>query len=382
MNLWIRVLNVVLLSLSAPLHGDWIEPPVRTESGYPVPQPDVLPELPRAHGAHPGYGIEWWYWVGHLRDAEGVQRYGFQVTVFRVEGAAETAMVTDAAAFGSQQLFMAHVALSDLNTGQYLHTERVYRHGWQARASVDSLDLAVGPVRATQDPKTERIDIEAALPDGQQLSLRMEPSKALLAFGDRGLSRKGAAPAAVSWYWTYSRLKVQAELVRDGATIELDGQAWMDHEISSSQLGDDLAGWDWTAIQLDDGSEVKAYRLRDQKGRADRWSAVYWIDPEGRVQSVYAEGFSWEEDGYWQSPESGNRYPTEVTIRAQHPSNGKVMVYRLRPLMQQQEFLGMRADNAYWEGACEVLDVRGQRIGLAYLELAGYGGGLAGQLTQ
>ena len=35
----------------------------------------------------------------------------------------------------------------------------------------------------------------------------------------------------------------------------------MDHEISSSQLGEGLEGWDWTCMQLNDGTEVKAYRF-------------------------------------------------------------------------------------------------------------------------
>ena len=38
-------------------------------------------------------------------------------------------------------------------------------------------------------------------------------------------------------------------------------------------------------------------------------------------------------------------------------------------------------DHAYWEGACEVLDAQGQIIGKAYLELAGYGGGLGARLN-
>ena len=58
----------------------------------------------------------------------------------------------------------------------------------------------------------------------------------------------------------------------------------MDHEISSSQLGEGLAGWDWTCMQLDDGTEVKAYRLRKDDGSSDRWSAVYWIDREGNTE--------------------------------------------------------------------------------------------------
>ena len=58
----------------------------------------------------------------------------------------------------------------------------------------------------------------------------------------------------------------------------------MDHEISSSQLGGGLEGWDWTCMQLDDGTEIKAYRLRTGEGESDPWSAVYWIDGEGRTE--------------------------------------------------------------------------------------------------
>ena len=50
-------------------------------------------------------------------------------------------------------------------------------------------------------------------------------------------------------------------------------------------------------------------------------------------------------------------------------------------MLDNQEFYGNRADNAYWEGACEVLDTQGQIIGKAYLELAGYGGGLGARLN-
>ena len=156
----------------------------------------------------------------------------------------------------------------------------------------------------------------------------------------------------------------------------------MDQEISSSQLGSDLAGWDWTAIQLDDGTELKAYRLRQEDGGMDPWSACYWIDAAGEVSYVYADNFEWRETDTWTSDETGLTYPTSVDIVAQHPDTGVTHTYRLRPLLDEQEFRGNRAENPYWEGACEVLDENGDRIGLAYLELAGYGGGLAAQLGQ
>ncbi|MGB0416404.1 MAG: lipocalin-like domain-containing protein [Coraliomargarita sp.] len=362
--------------------ADWIQPPIITENGYPVPQPGIVPELPRAHGAHPGYGIEWWYWVGHLKSTNGDETFGFQSTVFRIEGAAGALRSGMQPVFGDQQLFMAHAALSDLTAGTYTHAERIFREGWQAQASTARLDLAVGGITARMIEGSELMEKTVALDDGSMLVLTLVPEKPLLAFGERGLSRKGADPVAVSWYWTYPRLRISGELIRAGQVTAVEGIGWLDHEISSSQLGSELDGWDWTAIQLDDGTEVKAYRLRTNEGGADPWSAVYWIDVAGKTEVSYADGFTWNTVSEWESRQTGNRYPTGVRVEARHPRTGEMMVYRLEPMLDAQEFVGNRAENAYWEGACRVLDETGKAIGRAYLELAGYGGNLGGMLTK
>ena len=377
-----RLYALFSLFVVTTVFADWIQPPLTTDSGYPVPQPGVVPELPRAHGAHFGYGIEWWYWVGHLEAVNGGERYGFQSTVFRLEGEAARARGGEVPAFGEQQLFMAHAALSDLSGERYQHHERIFREGWQARASGERLDFSVGGIRARMVKGSEVMEMTMALEGGDRLELTMTPTKPLVSFGERGLSRKGADSAAVSWYWTYPRLELEGMLIRDDRRIAVKGTGWMDHEISSSQLGSDLQGWDWTAIQLNDGTEVKAYRLRRGDGTADPWSAVYWIDAAGQVSGVYAENFSWEGDQTWTSPKTGNSYPNAVTIEARHPETGDAMVYRLRPYFNAQEFVGNRGDNAYWEGACKVLDPEGKVIGRAYLELAGYGDGLGSRLTK
>ena len=129
-------------------------------------------------------------------------------------------------------------------------------------------------------------------------------------------------------------------------------------------------------MQLNDGTEVKAYRLRTSDGGMDPWSAIYWIDREGRTEHVYGERLEWREEAYWKSPKSGLRYPVEVRVEATHPVTGKTQVYHIEPYLRNQEFTGQQSGNAYWEGACRVLDEQGQQIGEAYLELAGYGEGL------
>ena len=107
---------------------------------------------------------------------------------------------------------------------------------------------------------------------------------------------------------------------------------------------------------------------------------MYWIDREGGVDGVYADRFSWVEEKEWTSPKTGLAYPTTVRIEVDHPKKGK-LTYRIEPLINNQEFFGLQADNAYWEGACRVIDNEERIIGRAYLELAGYGGGLGARLN-
>ena len=367
-----------LTCLSA--YAEWIEPPARSSKGFLVPTPDYRPQFPQDHGAHRGYGLEWWYWVGHLETEEKGGKFGFQSTVFRVAGDAQKAEAVGAEAFGNRHLFLTHSALSDQGREHYLHHERVVREGWQARASQKTLGLEVGGIEARMHEDGKGHRLSTLYPGGGRLELDLVPAKPLVCFGERGLSRKGDGAASVSWYWSYSRLLATGTLTYQGREQRVKGVAWMDHEISSSQLGKDLAGWDWTCMQLDDGTEVKAYRLRKEDGSSDRWSAVYWIDQEGEIEQVYADKFTWSEEDEWTSPTTGLTYPTDVLIRARHPIEGEKS-YRLRPVLDDQEFYGNRADNAYWEGACDVLNAGGQVIGRAYLELAGYGGGLGARLN-
>lgn len=383
---WLHVLvwGLCWIPSSSQCFADtWIEPPLETAKGYPVPQSNTPIMIPAAHGAHPKYAIEWWYWVGHLSAVSGGEAFGFQSTVFRIAGDPSTGLSRGGSdtVFGEQQLFMSHAALSEVSEQRYSHVERLNREGWQARSAVGALDLLATPIRAKGHDGGAYFEMNFKLPNATQVELTLTPLKPIVSFGQRGLSRKGADPAAVSLYWTYTRLRVEGRIIRQGVVTEVEGIAWQDHEISSSQLGSDLEGWDWTAIQLFDGTEVKAYRLRQNDGGSDPWSAVYWIDQEAQVRGVYADQFEWQEDAYWTSPQTGLRYPTSVSIEAMDPKDGQMKVYRLRPLFDSQEFVGNRPDNPYWEGACKVLDASGKEIGRAYLELAGYGGGLSNQLN-
>ena len=93
---------LLAVSLSA---GEWIEPPARSAKGYLVPTPDYHPVWPKDHGAHREYGLEWWYWVGHLEAVSVEKKYGFQSTVFRVAGDPKNRKQTPMMRLGTNNCF-------------------------------------------------------------------------------------------------------------------------------------------------------------------------------------------------------------------------------------------------------------------------------------
>ena len=146
---------LLAFSLSA---GEWIEPPARSAKGYLVPTPDYNPVWPKDHGAHREYGLEWWYWVGHLETVSGEQKYGFQSTVFRVAGDPQNSKANTDDAFGNKQLFLAHAALSDLSNKKYIHHERVEKprclrviHVWVDSSKIEN-NPSNNPANATASP--------------------------------------------------------------------------------------------------------------------------------------------------------------------------------------------------------------------------------------
>jgi predicted secreted hydrolase len=156
----------------------------------------------------------------------------------------------------------------------------------------------------------------------------------------------------------------------------------MDHEISSSQLGAGQVGWDWACLQLDDGREVMAYRMRRADGSTDPFSTLARIEADGTVRHLDPTGFLWTAEGTWKSPRSGGVYPAGVRLEIpKDPTvGGPATTYRLRPLAADQELSGGAGGIPYWEGACEVLDESGKRIGRAFLEMTGYAGDLGAAL--
>jgi len=376
----ITTLLSVALALGAIIIELRGQPPLLTNDGFAVPQPNHPFNFPRDHGSHPEFKIEWWYLTGHLFDDKG-HRFGFQATFFRQANSdgpnrsapsatSANAPVTPSPAFGYDQIFLAHFALTDVQSNHFYFQERLNREGWDASASASTLDVRNGPwsLRLVESPKNQ-LELHGSIRGEASLALTFTPQKPLVRFGENGVSRKGAEPTAASYYLTFPRLHAEGTVSIGGNKATVAGEAWMDHEISSSQLGARQIGWDWLSIQFADQRELMLYRLRHRDGSADAASICTWIEKDS---TLHPTEFGWEVLDTWQSSTSGARYPSRVRLSTNDPATGIKQHFTIEPLVKNQELTGQIDNIPYWEGACRVLDETGKNVGAAYLELTGY----------
>jgi predicted secreted hydrolase len=354
---------VLLLPLAAAAPG---------ADGFALPQAGHAFDFPRDHGSHPDFRLEWWYVTGHLWAADG-RRFGFQATFFRSAGPRRVGGAGAHPDFGTDQLFLAHVAILDVQTGTFRHQERLNREGWDASADPARLAVTNGPWSLRMDAgAAQEMRLVAGVRSEAALTLDLRPTQPLVVFGRDGVSRKGASPTAASYYLTFPRLGATGQLQLGTETFAVHGEAWMDHEISSSQLDPQQVGWDWTCIQLKDGENLMCYRMRRADGTPDPYSTLAWVDRDGRVTQVPASGFRWEVLSTWHSPATGADYPVRVRLTATRPGDPTPTSFILEPLARDQELTGDVGGIPYWEGACRVRDERGGEAGSAFLELTGY----------
>ncbi len=370
LHLCVRLLVIAALTYPA------IAPCQDGPKDFAIARPGKVYAFPAGHGSHPDYKIEWWYLTGHLF-SETQRRFGFEATFFRLAQRPEP--TEPEGAFGDSQIYMAHMAITDVQQQAFYHEERFNREGWNAYARVGDLDVRNGNWSLVRNAGDGTLQLEGSIQSKGGFSLNLNPAKEHVIFGENGVSKKGRAESAASHYITWTRLLAQGTLQLGGETFQVKGTTWMDHEISSSQLDEDQTGWDWVSIQFEDGRELMAYMLRLRQGGYSPYSKLVWIEKDGTLTHLTPDQFSWHPGGDWTSPDTGATYPISPHFTAHDPLTGQDRTIHIHPLMPEQEMTGKLAGVPYWEGACDVVE-KGKTIGRAYLELAGYVDGLTDQL--
>jgi predicted secreted hydrolase len=329
--------------------------------------------FPSDHGPHPDYQTEWWYYTGNLETADG-RHFGFQLTFFRRALLPSYQRQDRPSNWATDQIYLAHFALTDVAAGQVQASERF------SRGAVGLAGAQHSPYRVwledwwveEQGPGVYRL---RARQDDVELDLRLSDLKGPILQGDRGYSQKGPEPGNASFYYSLTRLAATGTVRVGGTAHEVDGLSWMDHEYSTSALGSDLVGWDWFSVQLDDGSELMLYQLRRQDGAVDGFSSGTFIDAKGRTTALARDEFSVAAISTWRSPRSGATYPAQWTIAV--PS--KQLDLKIKPYHADQELI---VGYTYWEGAVDATGTRAGKTvnGSGYVELTGYAASMQGEL--
>lgn len=329
--------------------------------------------FPDDHGAHPEYRTEWWYLTGNLETGSG-RHFGFQMTFFRFAIAADPA--ARPSAWAADQLWMAHFAVTDTAAGRFYADEKFERQALGlagARSTPFRVWLDDWELASTDDGAGDEGG-EAWFPlrlvangDGFGLDLEIAKGKPLVLQGEDGLDPKGPEPGNASYYYSFTRLPAAGRVRTGGDEYTVDGLVWMDREWSTSVLGPGVEGWNWFAIQLDDGYDLMVYRLRTQDGGTAPDSGGVLVDPAGEVVARYgADQMTLEPVDDWVSPVTGIRYTVGWRLRV--PDIGVDLA--IEPRIARQELdLSVR----YWEGAIVVRGERGGRAvtGAGYAEHAG-----------
>jgi predicted secreted hydrolase len=197
-------------------------PPAGSAEGFARATEPGAVEFPRDLGPHDDYQTEWWYYTGNLDAADG-RRFGFQFTIFRraLTPEGETTDYADStdcdpgnlcesvesvvsSDWRSNQVYLAHFAISDIDADAFYPAERFSRG-------------AAGLAGATAEPYRvwlEDWSVEAIAPG--QVRLRAQTADASLDLvltetlppvlhGDDGLSQKGPEPGNASYYYSIIR---------------------------------------------------------------------------------------------------------------------------------------------------------------------------------
>ena len=323
-------------------------------------------EFPRDHFNHPDYQTEWWYTTGNLT-ASGGRHYGFELTFFR-QGVDRDPSKKET--WDIQDLYLAHLALSDLDGGKFYHAERTNRAG-PGLAGIDEQQMRIW--NGNWEIRWEGEEEILRVSDNEfSLAFSLHSEKPPVIHGVNGVSQKAAGEGHASHYISLTRLLTTGTIEMAGKSIEVRGSSWMDHEFFTHSMDAEQVGWDWLSVQLEDNTELMLYRFRRKDGSADPYSSGTFVNAQGKSVHLTAADFRLVPAGEtWTSGVTGANYPVAWSVEI--PKLGLKLAAATR-LKSQELADGSNISPSYWEGAIVIEGVgeRARARGVGYLEMTGY----------
>lgn len=339
---------------------------LEVQNPYRMAVPGYRYEFPRDYFNHPEFQTEWWYYTGNVESSDG-HRFGFELTFFRHGVNREP---VNRGTWDVQDIYLAHLALSDLDGKAFYHSERTNRAG-PGIAGVDGNQQRIwnGNWKLTWRDGEQLLE---ALDERFSLNLKLHSEKRPVIHGESGVSQKSESPGHASHYFSLTRLNTTGTIQLNGRSYPVSGFSWMDHEFFTKQLQEGQAGWDWFSLQLNDNTELMLFRIRRKDSSGEPYFSGTYIDSNGRSLHLSKQDFLLTpETESWTSP----------VTHAVYPVRWKISILKLQieleatTLLKSQELSGQsQLIPTYWEGAIELDGHKGGAPlkGSGYLEMTGY----------
>jgi predicted secreted hydrolase len=298
--------------------------------------------------------VEWWYFNGHLAEADG-DTYSFHFAGFYLTG------VQGIVPPGVTARVM-HFMLASPATGAVVKESRGGRG--KAPAPARGVAVAIGDWSMQGDGNRYRL---AAAQGGAGLSLDLEAAEAPVLHGEDGVVDMG--PGGQSFYYSRTRIAARGEVSAGGVTAKVSGQVWMDHQWGNFTTA--RVGWDWFSLQLDDGAEAMVFLVWDYATMKPVRRAGTYVGADGGTLYLGEDDIVAAPVGDWTSPRTGITYPSGWRLRLVPVG----LELEARPAHPDAEF-DVKSFNplAYWEGQVYLTGRRdGAPVsGVGFAELVGY----------
>lgn len=269
-----------------------------------------------------------------------------------------------------------------LDRGEVPVPDRVF----EGRVHVDQHSLALDYAGSRFDKQADgsyRLRLHNAR-EHVGCDLVFHPDKPAIRHGDDGVVR--GASGEHMFYYFVPRCRLTGTVTLEGRAQPItSGQGWYDHEFggyivdpaapppsekpaSGETPGVQDLAWNWTAVQLADGTDISAYEIVDHETGeiAGQWMIV--IDPDGTRRQ--ARAFQFEPGDRWQSTRTFHNYPVSWRLRAPEVD----LDLSIEAAFHDQEFITVISKPAFWEGRCAASGtMAGKPVsGPAFIERSGF----------
>jgi len=325
---------------------------------YPYRSGDLT--FPDDEGWHPDDPNGWWYLILHLADEDGNRILAF--TSF-VSGANEH--------LGSIADPSRKKHLNQYTTGEIV-------------AATDHLEVAFrkegSPTNFLRQIPGEPFHyVYCYRLEGYRLELELRSQKPPYALGETGLVQQ--LQSTYSYYYVQPRISVTGTMVRDdGSSTRVSGIGWIDRQwYPSSNPPMELGGYlghFWTAIHLNDGTDISAYRLMSVNGPSP-FPLFEVMGPDNAY--THYTSHTIEPLEHFRTAPIGQRTIKEflfpLSAKIVHPATGTDLTLRIEAEDPMDNAIDLGQKGCFFEGGFRASGThQGKETdGDAFVEVAGFG---------